>query len=341
MKIRILFAVAVFGYLSACASVKTLPEDYQAPIPLPREYLTEFCYQPSTITEELTLVKEKKKYRLYEVSIDAGLNGFDDDSLITFDYYEQLSETVSPIVLLLPILNGQKHLMRPFATQFASKGYAVIIIDTTQRNTLLDDLKNPEPSIRKAVQRHRRVIDWAESRPSLDISRLGVFGASLGGFNALYLAALDKRVNVASIALVGGSLPYVLLNSNERRIVEAVTGVKNELSFNDEQLMEYLTDKIVTDTLAIAPHVNAERILMILAKFDKTVPYASQLELYEKMGRPQAITLPTGHITAAAYIFYLRSRVSEFFEQKLSAAAKSGTAAISPDYCNEVFAAQE
>ena len=90
MKIRILFAVAVFGYLSACASVKTLPEDYQAPIPLPREYLTEFCYQPSTITEELTLVKEKKKYRLYEVSIDAGLNGFDDDSLITFDYYEQL-----------------------------------------------------------------------------------------------------------------------------------------------------------------------------------------------------------------------------------------------------------
>ena len=341
MKFRVLFGVAVLGHLSACASVKTLPEDYRLPVPLPREYLTEFCYQPSPITEELILTEEKEKYRLYEVSIDAGLNGFDDDSLITFDYYDQLSEIASPVVLLLPILNGQKHLMRPFATLFARKGYAVIIIDTVQRNTLLDDLKNPEPSIRKVVQRHRRVIDWAESRPNIDISSLGVFGASLGGFNALYLAALDKRVSVASIALVGGSLPYVLLNSNERRIVEAVTEVKNELSFNDEQLMEYLTDKIVTDTLAIAPHVNADRILMVLAKFDKAVPYASQLELYETMGRPEAITLPTGHITAAAYIFYLRSRVFEFFDQKLSEASESGTAAISPDHCDEVFAAHE
>lgn len=341
MKIRILFGVAVLGHLFACASVKPLPQDYQAPAPLAREYLTEFCYRPSPITEELTLIKEKKRYRLYEVSIDAGFNGFDDDSPITFDYYEQLSETMSPIVLLLPILNGQKHIMRPFATKFASKGYAVIIIDTVQRNTLLDDLKDPEHSIRKVVQRHRRVIDWAESRPNLDTSRLGVFGASLGGFNALYLAALDKRVNVASIALVGGSLPYVLLNSNERRIVEAVTGVKKELSFNNKQLMEYLTDKIVTDPLAIAPHVNAERILMVLAKYDEAVPYGSQLELYEKMGRPEAITLPTGHITAAAYIFYLRSQVFKFFDQKLSPASKSGTAAISPDYCNQLFGAQK
>ena len=131
------------------------------------------------------------------------------------------------------------------------------------------------------------------------------------------------------------------MNSNERRIVEAVTEVKNELSFNDEQLMVYLTDKIVTDTLVIAPHVNAGRILMVLAKFDKAVPYASQLELYETMGRPEAITLPTGHITAATYIFYLRSRVFEFFDRKLSEASVSGTAAISPDHCDEVFVAKE
>ena len=110
---------------------------------------------------------------------------------------------------------------------------------------------------------------------------------------------------------------------------------------NDEQLMEYLTDKIVTDTLAIAPHVNAERMLMVLAKFDEAVPYSSQLELYNTMGQPEAITLPTGHKTAAAYIFYVRSRVLEFFDRKLSAASESGTAAISPDHCNGVFAVQE
>lgn len=337
MRIRILFGAAILCSLSACASVTPLPETYQTPEPLPKEYLAEFCYQPLPIADDLRLIKQKRKYRIYEGSIAAGLDGYEDDSPITFEYYEQPGEKVSPVVLLLPILNGTKHLMRPFATLFAKKGYAVIIVDTVQRRTLLDDLQDPEPSIRQVTQRHRRVIDWAESRPELNVSRLGVFGASLGGFNALYLSALDERVSVASIALVGGSLSDVLLQSNERRIVEAVAEVKEELSLDDEQLTAYLDERIVTDTLTIAPHVNADRILMVLAKRDKSVPYASQLELYAAMGRPEAITLPTGHATAAAYLFYLRSRVLRFFDRKLAEPPSTGTAVVSPHGCDEVF----
>jgi dienelactone hydrolase len=322
--------------LSACASVKPLPEDYQAPAPLPQEYLASFCYQPAPITAELRLIKEKRKYRIYEGSFEARLDDAGDDSPITFEYYERPGENASPVILLLPILNGTKHLMRPFATLFAKKGYAVIIVDTVQRRTLLDDLQDPEPSIRHVAQRHRRVIDWAETRPEIDVSRLGVFGASLGGFNALFLSALDERVDVAAIALVGGSLSDVLVSSNERRIVEAVAGAKEQLSLNDEQLRDYLDERIVTDTLAIAPHVNADRILMVLAKRDKSVPYSSQLELYEAMGRPEAITLPTGHATTAAYLFYLRSRILKFFNRKLGESPAISTAAVSPQACGNV-----
>ena len=331
---RVLFATAMLCGLSACASVKPIPENYQAPEPLPQEYLAGFCYQPSPIIEDLKLIKEKRKYRIYEGSFEAGLDDAGDDSPITFEYYEQPGDRVSPVVLLLPILNGTKHLMRPFATLFAKKGYAVIIVDTVQRTTLLDDLQDPEPSIRQVAQRHRRVIDWVESRPELDVSRLGVFGASLGGFNALYLSALDERVGVASIALVGGSLSEVLVNSDERRIAEAVAQAKEELSLDDEQLMAYLDERIVTDTLTIAPHVNADRILMVLAKRDKSVPYSSQLELYEAMGRPEAITLPTGHASTAAYIFYLRSRILRFFDRKLAESSSAGTAIVSPQGCD-------
>ena len=35
------------------------------------------------------------------------------------------------------------------------------------------------------------------------------------------------------------------------------------------------------------------------------------------MGNPESITLPTGHVSTAAYLFYLRSRVLEFFERTL------------------------
>ena len=324
---RIFACCLVFlGNLSSCASVTTLPDGYVAPGPLPQEHREKFCYTPSPLVETLSLVKEKKAYRGYEAEIHANLEGFDEASPITFEYYEQTTEAPSAVAILMPILNGQKHVMRPFAKHFARKGYAVVIIDNVQRQTLLGDLKNPDPAIRQVVEQHRRVIDWVESRPELDMSRLSLFGASLGGFNALYLAAIDERVKVAAIALVGGSLPHVLVNSDERRIEEAVDAVKLDLGLDDVQFAEYLDAKIETDTLLVARHVNADRMQMILAKYDKAVPYENQRQLYTAMGQPDAITLPTGHVTAAAYIFYLRSSVLKFFDRELAADATSGTA---------------
>lgn len=327
--------IILVAQLCACASVETLPQNYETPSPLPRSYLEQFCYEPVPIENELVLVKEKKRYRVFEGSINAGPNGSDDDAQITFEFYEPSGDTPSPVVLLMPILNGQKHLMRPFATKFARNGYAAVIIDTVQRRTLLDDLGDPEPAIRLTIQRHRRVIDWVETRPDLDASKIAVFGASLGGFNALYLAAMDPRVRAVSPALVGGSLPYVLVTSDERRIVEATDAVKNQLSMDDDQLMDYLTEKIETDVLAVAPHVNADRVLMVLTKYDSTVPYDSQLRLRDAMGNPEAITLPTSHNMAAAYLFYLRSRILKFFDRKLSEESDHGTAVIPDDVCVE------
>jgi len=328
-----MYCLVFLGSLSSCASVTELPADYTAPDPLPQDYLAEFCYERVPLVEELSLLKEKKTYRVHEGRIHVDLDGEDDDSVITFEYYEQAQESPAPLILLLPILNGQKHMMRPFAKHFAKKGYAAVIIDNVQRKTLLDDLRNPDPAIRQVLEQHRRVIDWAQSRPELDVSRLSVFGASLGGFNAFYLAAIDDRVDVAAIALVGGSLSQVLVNSNERRIEEAVSTVQQEDGLDDDQLVEYLDERIETDILTIGQHVNAERIQMILAKYDKAVPYENQRELREVMGQPETITLPTGHLTAAAYTFYLRSAVRKFFDRKLAASTTSGTAIAGPGQC--------
>ncbi len=335
LTLRLVAGIVLGIQLTGCASVETLPENFEAPSPLPRSYLEQFCYEPGAIENELVLIKEKRRYRVFEGSINAGLNGSDDDSRITFEFYETSDDSPSPVVLLMPILNGQKHLMRPFATKFARNGYAAVIIDTVQRRTLLDDLGDPEPAIRLSIQRHRRVIDWVETRPDLDASRIAVFGASLGGFNALYLAAMDSRVSVASTALVGGSLPYVLVSSDERRIVEATEAVKARLSMDDEQLLDFLSEKIETDVLALAPHVNADRVLMVLTKYDSTVPYDSQLRLRDAMGKPEAITLPTSHNMAAAYLFYLRSKVLKFFDRKLSEESDHGTAVMPVGLCVE------
>ncbi len=318
---------------TGCATVETLPAEYSTPTAMPREIVERFCYEPTAVNEELVLRKEKSDFRVYNVRIDSGLPEFEDDSPVTLEYYRLRGDEPAPVVLVLPILNGQKDLVRPFATHFAKNGYAAVIVNTVQRKTLLEDLVNPEAAIRQTVLRHRRVIDWIETRPELDASRIGVFGASLGGFNALYLAALDARVGAVAPALVAGDLPYVLVNSTERRIVEAVEGARATLDMDDAELSEYLRDNIETDTLSVAPHLDARKVLMVLAKFDDAVPYEKQLELRDVIGRPQAISLPTGHIQTAVYLFYVRSQVRKFFDRVLDAEA---TAAVLPeDACRE------
>jgi len=336
MQVRTLFFVVVVCNLSACASIESLPDNYQTPAPLPDAYLKQFCYPAVPVQSKLTLVKDKTSYRVFTGAIESAPVDLDDETPITFEFYEQKGSGHSPVVLIMPILNGQKDLMRPFAKHFARKGYAVVIIDTVQRRTLLQDLKDPEPAIYRSIQRHRRVIDWVETRSDIDAGRLALFGASLGGFNALFLAALDERVSAAALALVGGSLPDVLVKSNERRVEEAISQIKKELSLNDEALIAYLEEKIATDPLVLAPHMNAERVLLVQAKHDKAVPFPRQIELREAMARPETITLPTGHITAAAYLFYLRSRTGKFFDRKLAEESTYGTAIMPASTCEEV-----
>lgn len=324
--LRLVLAASAVG----CVSIDDLPDNYTEPTPLPREIADRFCYLAAPVREQVTLRDEKKSYRVYAVSIEAGLPQFEDNSPVTLEYYEQIDDPAAPVVLVLPILNGQKNVVRPFATYFARHGYAVALVDTVQRKTLLQDLVNPEQAIIQSILRHRRVLDWIEFRPGMDATRIAVFGASLGGFNALFLAASDARVRAVAPALVAADLPFVLTHSNERRIVEAVARARRDLSLDQEGVEKYLEENIKTDPVNLAPHIDASKVLMILAKFDKAVPFEKQLELREAMGNPEAITLPTGHITAAAYLFYLRRKVREFFDRKLAAKGEAGGTASLP-----------
>ena len=102
-------------------------------------------------------------------------------------------------------------------------------------------------------------------------------------------------------------------------------------------MASYLEEHIQTDPISLAPYINANQVLMVMAKFDNAVPYESQLALRAALGNPQAITIPTGHITAAAYLFYLRRKVREFFDEKLADdIVPEWTASMAEHSCGEV-----
>lgn len=311
-------ATAVASALvTGCANVQALDRPHPVAVPMPPDVAKRFDYEAGPVEARLTPVRENAVYRVFEGEFAPGIAGSDDDSPITFEYYEQIEGERGPVVLVLPILNGQKNVVRPFASHFAHNGYNVVIVDTVQRKTLLEDMLDPESAIRRTAVRHRRVLDWVDTVPKIDADRIAVFGASLGGFNALFLTATDPRVKASALALVAGDLPYVLTHSSEGRIIDAAEGAMQNLQTDQEGLQRYLQEHIVSDPLSLARHIGPERVLLVLAKFDDAVHYEKQLELQAAMGQPESITLPTGHVTAAAYLFYLRSRVLDFFDRKI------------------------
>ncbi|HWS01611.1 MAG TPA: acetylxylan esterase, partial [Prolixibacteraceae bacterium] len=108
------------------------------------------------------------------------------------------------------------------AILFALNGIAVLVVDPVGQGERIQYVdQNNQPLTRGATTEHtllnaganlvgssvaaiefwdnHRAIDYLETRPDLDKSRIGVYGSSGGGTQAAYLVGLEDRIKVASV----------------------------------------------------------------------------------------------------------------------------------------------
>ena len=88
---------------------------------------------------------------------------------------------------------------RQYGLELAERGYVVICPDYPSFGDYAKDFAaSPHPSgTMQGVVNHRRAIDLLVSLPQVDGDRIGTIGHSLGGHNALFIAAFDARVKAA------------------------------------------------------------------------------------------------------------------------------------------------
>ncbi|RNC65640.1 alpha/beta fold hydrolase [Proteiniphilum sp. X52] len=98
------------------------------------------------------------------------------------------------------IVDGQGNLPnRAIAKELAERGYVVIAPDYPGFGDLKDyDFENDryESGTMKGVVNHIRCVDLLQKLDQVDPDRIGVIGHSLGGHNALFVAAFDPRLKV-------------------------------------------------------------------------------------------------------------------------------------------------
>ena len=301
--------------LVACTTSVPLSQDYRGPSALPPGATVVMpAESPETLRATVGLeARERAHFVVRELSLPSAANPSES---IAFEYYDVDGEGRTPVVVLLPIFNGQLAIPRFFARYFANQGWAAVVV--TRGRDPLDALTAPSEAMRGNLRDYSRMLDWVEGQPELDASRIGVFGVSLGAMDAVMLAALDTRVKALVIAMAGGDLAYVLANTNYRRVTRSVDHLAVSQGMSAEALQAKLEAELELDPLALAPYVDAERVLMILTRTDAIIPFEAQERLRVTMGSPEALYLVTGHRTSVLYFPKLRSAAFEFFARRFA-----------------------
>jgi dienelactone hydrolase len=87
---------------------------------------------------------------------------------------------------------------RNYAEELAKRGYVTLAPDYAGFGDYKIDVYGMGyvSATAKGILNHRRGLDFLASLPEVDGDRIGAIGHSLGGHNALYLAAFEERVKV-------------------------------------------------------------------------------------------------------------------------------------------------
>ena len=302
-------AAVVASVAAGCVTHVPVDTHYRGPISLPTALDAPLGpgVAPMMVAERQTL-RERLGFTVRQVALTG------QERPIEFEYYDVHAAAPTPVIVLLPIFNGQLVITRFFARYFANQGWRALVL--TRERDPLEQLEAPEDAIRANLEDYRRVLDWVEQQHEIDPTRIGLFGISFGAMDAVMLTALDRRVDALVAAMAGGDLAQLLFSTNYRPIARTIDRLVAGDGVSRERLLETMEQRIVTDPLKLAPYVDAERVLLVLTRSDAIVPFESQEALRESMGEPEALYLPTGHRPSVVYFPLLRSSAFAFFERQ-------------------------
>ena len=212
-----------------------------------------------------------------------------------------------PCVILIHGVGMNKEQMLPIARLLSNVGYASLTIDLpgygarsnesrSTFNSSDDFAQYLAAGFTRAVTDLRRGLDLLDANHSIDSTRIGVMGLSLGSFVAVDFAAADPRVKAVALIASGGGLSEILSNQASRGVSYGghqptqITQLANSRSAN----ATLATVDPITYVAEIAPRP----ILMQNGGADPIVPISAAKALYRAAGQPKHIDIypDEGHI---------------------------------------------
>jgi cephalosporin-C deacetylase-like acetyl esterase len=136
-------------------------------------------------------------------------------------------------------------------------------------------LRQPEEGLAFVVQTvvdNRRVLDWLQTRPDLDASRVAYAGFSMGSILGVPFVAVEPRIRIAAFALGGAGMMHFFAGMAPPAM---------------RARFDRLADAV--DPLHFAPLIAPRPVLMVNGLRDSVVPAATGHVLFNALKAPKRI----------------------------------------------------
>jgi 2,6-dihydroxypseudooxynicotine hydrolase len=212
-----------------------------------------------------------------------------------------------PIVLMAMGLDSAKEEMLAYQQTFLERGLATLTFDGPGQGEAEYDFPI-RGDYEVAV---KDVIDWVETRPDLDVARLGMWGVSLGGYYAPRAAAFEKRIK-ACVALAG---PYDWLGTWDKLPELTREAFRVRSHAKDEAGAK--ANAATLSLKGVAKHITCP-IFIVSGRLDRIVPAAEAEKLAAEVSGPcELLIIPDGNHVANNRPYLYRPQTADFLAKLL------------------------
>jgi dienelactone hydrolase len=214
-----------------------------------------------------------------------------------------------PVVIMIPGLDSAKEELRSTEELFLERGLATFSVDGPGQGEAEYDLAiRGDWEVPGAA-----IIDWLTTEPSLDASRIGVWGVSLGGYYAPRVASGDDRVR-ACVALAG---PFSFADNWDNRPI-----LTREAFRVRSKSPDMASAREAAAQLTLEGRASQIRcpLLAVMGKLDRLIPWQDAARLVDEAAGPaELLLLEQGNHGCANLAPYHRYQTADWVAEQLSA----------------------
>lgn len=271
--------------------------EYNAPVPKPDVYPLPFQQISGYQVEGFR----------FPSSEDNGQPG----NMVDARYFRSKQPGKKPLLIVLPIWATHTFPATVVSNGFAmhSQGEANVLwmqgdgplydwfelADIDSESQFVADVEESSDRFRAVAIDTRRLIDWAQGRPEIDSSRIGIIGFSMSALVAANVAGNDSRIHTA-VYVLGGALPWHMMAECNLVVEYMREQVSETLDWSQEEYRAFFREQLrYGDPALWRGRYRPENTLIVESGKDDCIPAASRAALFEATGQPERILYPYNH----------------------------------------------